>query len=203
MVIKKLPLGNMPTNCYILADDKTKECAVFDPADEVEKIISAIGEYKLKYIILTHMHIDHVMALDKLKEITSALVVVHSADAIALNDDNFTLANFFRTTSPETKADIIADDGDILCLGEFELKIIHTPGHTKGSMCIYCDGILISGDTLFAQSVGRTDFPGGSHSELVNSIKSKLFTLPDDTKVYSGHSDETTIGYEKMYNPFL
>ena len=203
MIIKKLPLGNMPTNCYILADEKTKECAVFDPADEVERIISELEGYKLKYIVLTHMHIDHVMALDKLKEITSALAVVHKEDATCMNNDNFTLAKFFGTTSPETQADIIAEDGDTFRLGDCELKIIHTPGHTKGSMCIYCDGILISGDTLFAQSVGRSDFPGGSHSELVNSIKTKLFILPDDTKVYSGHSGVTTIGTEKMYNPFV
>lgn len=203
MDIKCLPLGNMPTNCYILFDEKSKECAVFDPAAEAGKILSEIDGYKVKYIILTHMHIDHVMALDEVKRETNAPVVVCNDDAFVMNDDSFTLAKFFNASSPETEADIKVLDGDILHLGENELKIIHTPGHTKGSMCVLCHSILISGDTLFLESVGRSDFPGGSHSQLVNSIGEKLYCLNDKTKVYPGHGPETTIGHEKMYNPYL
>ena len=203
MDIKCLPLGNMPTNCYVLFDEKSKECAVFDPAAEGEKILSFVAGYKVKYIVLTHMHIDHVMALDEVKEKTGAPVVVSSEDANVMNDDSFTLANFFGTTSPDTQADIKVFHGDILHLGENELKIIHTPGHTLGSICVLCDSVLISGDTLFLESVGRSDFPGGSHTTLINSIRENLFPLNDEIRVYPGHGPMTTIAHEKMYNPYL
>ncbi len=205
MLIERLILGRLGTNSYIISDSDTMESAVIDPADSCSKILSRAREIgaNIKYIIITHAHCDHIGALDELKANTNAAVCIGEADNSDLNDNTLSLCNIFGTESPKTKADIILRDNDELKLGEATLKIIHTPGHTKGGICIYTPGILISGDTLFAESVGRTDFPGGSMSELVHSIKDKLFCLPDDTKVYPGHGESTSIGHEKINNPFV
>lgn len=205
MQIIKLTLGALDTNCYILYDPETKEAAVIDPADEDVKIIDTIKNYnlKVKYIIVTHAHIDHILALDKVSQYTNASLVIHSDDKDALNNDVFNLATFFNAKSPSKKADILVKNGDVLHLGENNLKIIHTPGHNRGSMCIHVDDILISGDTLFNQSIGRTDYYGGNFDTLINSIKKRLFVLDDNTKVYPGHGCETTIGYEINNNPFI
>lgn len=205
MQIIKLTLGALDTNCYILYDPETKEAAVIDPADEDVKIIDTIKNYnlKVKYIIVTHAHIDHILALDKVAQYTNASLVIHSDDKDALNNDVFNLATFFNAKSPTKKADILVKNGDVLHLGENNLKIIHTPGHNRGSMCIHVDNILISGDTLFNQSIGRTDYYGGNFDTLINSIKKRLFVLDDNTKVYPGHGCETTIGYEINNNPFI
>lgn len=205
MRIIKLTLGALDTNCYILYDPDTKEAAVIDPADEETKIIDTINNYnlKVKYIIITHAHIDHLLALDKVYEYTNASVVIHFDDKDALNNDVFNLASFFNAKSPLKKADITVKNGDILRLGENTLTFIHTPGHNRGSMCIHTDNILISGDTLFNLSIGRTDYYGGNFDTIINSIKKRLFVLADDTKVYPGHGQETTIGYEIKNNPFI
>lgn len=205
MILERLILGNLQTNCYILGDEETKECAVIDPAADADRIIKVVDEHgmKVKYIILTHVHIDHITALDKIKEITGADIVVHSAEAPLLNDDNHTLAALFGTISPITESDISVSDGDTVYLGENKLTFIYTPGHTVGGMCILCGGMLISGDTLFAESIGRTDFPGGSHSQLISSIRDKLMTLEDDIRVYPGHGPSTTIGHEREANPYF
>ncbi|MBE7038628.1 MAG: MBL fold metallo-hydrolase [Ruminococcaceae bacterium] len=205
MRIIKLTLGALDTNCYILYDPDTKEAAVIDPADEETKIIDTINNYnlKVKYIIITHAHIDHLLALDKVYEYTNASVVIHFDDKDALNNDVFNLASFFNAKSPLKKADITVKNGDILPLGENTLTFIHTPGHNRGSMCIHTDNILISGDTLFNLSIGRTDYYGGNFDTIINSIKKRLFVLDDDTKVYPGHGQETTIGYEIKNNPFI
>ncbi len=205
MILDRLILGGMQTNCYILADEDTGECAVFDPAADADKIMAIIEQRSLnvKYIILTHVHIDHIMALDKIKVITDADIVVHADEAAMLNHDGYTLASYFGTRSPEAKADIPVSDGDILYLGKTKMEIIHTPGHTAGGMCVLCDDILISGDTLFAESIGRTDFPGGNHSQLISSIKDKLMMLDDKIQVYPGHGSSTTIDHERVYNPYL
>lgn len=205
MILERLVLGGLQTNCYVLADEETKECAVFDPAADADRIMSVVNQYGLnvKYIILTHVHIDHIMALDELKEITGAEIVVHVAEAKLLNDSNGTLAQLFGTVPPESKADMTVSDGDSLYLGKAEIKFIHTPGHTVGGMCALCGDTLISGDALFAESIGRTDFPNGNHSQLISSIKNKLLTLEDNICVYPGHGPSTTIGHERDYNPYL
>ena len=205
MIIDRLTLGNLQTNCYILADEQTKECAVFDPAADADRIIAAIEKrnLKVKYIILTHVHIDHVLALDELKDATNAKIVANTAEAELLNDNRGTLAELFSTVPPRSKVDITVADGDVLYLGKSEMKFIHTPGHTIGGMCILCDGLLISGDTLFASSVGRTDFPGGNHSQLISSINDKLMKLDDSIQIYPGHGMPTTIGAERVGNPFI
>ena len=198
MDLKRLVLGDLQTNCYILTDKETREIAVVDPSADVSRILDALyeGKTKVKYIILTHTHIDHVMALDELKKETGAQIVVHREEASHLNDAKFTLSALFSADTPKSKADISVSDGDELALGGEKLKFIHTPGHTVGGMCILCGNILVSGDTLFNQSVGRSDFPGGNHSQLIASINDKLM-------VYPGHGPSTTIGYERENNLYL
>lgn len=205
MIFKKLVLGMLHTNCYILGDENTGEVAVFDPGAKVENIITTIekNEYSVKYIIITHAHFDHVLALDELKKkYPDAKIVVHSADEPYLNVDSGNFSRHFKTYPPKSKADICVNDGDKLNVGNVELTIWHTPGHSRGSMCILADGMVLSGDTLFYMSIGRTDFDGGDFDEIVESLK-RLATLPDDTKVYPGHGDATTIGFEKENNQFM
>ena len=205
MIFKKLVLGMLHTNCYIVGDENTGEIAVFDPGAKAKNIIDTIerNEYKVKYIIITHAHFDHVLALDELKEMyPDAKIVICKADASALNVDSGNFSRHFKTFPPKSKAEIEVEDGDKLCVGDVVFEIWHTPGHSKGSMCVLADGMVLSGDTLFYMSIGRTDFDGGDFDEIVESLK-RLATLPDDTKVYPGHGDATTIGFEKENNQFM
>lgn len=205
MDIKRLVLGELGTNCYIVYDEMSKEAAVFDPADEAEKIINEINRLNLslKYIIITHAHCDHIGAVDDLINKTDAKVCIGEYEAEALNDTYLSLCIHFRAQAPKSKADILIKDKSELLLGQEGISFMHTPGHTKGGICAIFDGFVISGDTLFLESVGRCDFPGGSMHEIVHSIKEKLFLLPDDTKVYPGHGDATSIGHEKKNNPYV
>ncbi len=203
MKIEKLHLGFMGTNCYILYDGNM--AAIVDPACSPEKIIAKINDLGVgvEYIIITHAHSDHISALDRIKAEYDAKVYIGEDDADSLSDDELSLSTFFRKHAPKTKPDKLIKDGDELILGNTRLNFIHTPGHTKGGICIYTPGYLISGDTLFFESVGRCDFPGGSSKELSASIKNKLFTLPDNTAVYPGHGEPTSIGHEKTNNPYI
>lgn len=205
MEIIRLALGPLGTNCYILYDELSKEAMVFDPADNCEVILQNLSQnnLKLKYIVITHAHFDHICALDDLAQNTSAKVCIGKDEYFSLNDSHLSLSNMFGKSAPKTKAELLINEGDTLYLGKSEITFIYTPGHTKGGICALTDNILISGDTLFLESVGRSDFPGGSASVLANSIKTKLFTLPDNTVVYPGHGDSTTIGHEKTNNPFI
>lgn len=205
MILKRLVLGPLQTNCYILWDKDTKEAAVFDPADDGERIMDVVlkEDITVKYIILTHTHIDHINALDYVKEQTGAQVVVHENEKDCLNNDSDVMAFIVNSSAPRTKADITVSEGDTLFLGDKELKILHTPGHTVGGICTLCANVLISGDTLFADSIGRTDFKGGDYGTLLSSIREKIFTLDGATAVYPGHGEATTVFYEKQYNPYL
>ncbi len=205
MKIEKLILGALDTNCYIFYDENTKNAVIVDPAADGDIIIEKIKELNVsvKYIIITHAHIDHIMALDKVYDYTKAPVVIHADDKDALNNDAFNLAVYFHTVSPKKKADITVKNGDTLMLDNNELKFIHTPGHNKGSMCILCGDTLISGDTLFYMSVGRTDHYGGNQEMLIKSIKTRIFVLDENTKVYPGHGDDTTIKNEIENNIFV
>lgn len=205
MTSEKLSLGSLGTNCYIVYDEDSKEAFVVDPADSFFKIKKRLDELslKVKYIILTHAHCDHICALDELKNYTGAKICVGRYEKDALNDSNLNLCHLFGCPSPISEADILLKDGDKLSYGNSCVTIIETPGHTPGCISIFYDDTLISGDTLFFESVGRTDFPGGSTRELLNSIKEKLYVLPDSTVVCPGHGDNTTIGHEKTNNPFV
>lgn len=208
MYIEKLSVGRLCTNCYIIINKSSKECAVIDPGGDFEKINYVIKSNcaNLSHIIITHSHCDHIDALDKLKQqYNNAKVVISETDNCTLNSNSYTLSDLLGTSAPITKGNILVKDNDKISICGYEAKIISTPGHTPGSICIYFEGenVLFSGDTLFYESIGRTDFPGGSYKSISDSIKEKLFILPDITKVYPGHNCETTILHEKESNFYI
>lgn len=200
-------LGDLGTNCYILVNHDTKECVVFDPADEahVLKEIFDHPDFNLKGIFLTHGHFDHIGAAKELKDTYNVPIYASKEenDQILMKLGGNLSAMFGKPMTLE--ADELLHDGDKLDILGTTLECMLTPGHTAGGMCFYCEELksVIVGDTLFCESVGRTDFPTGSGSVLVNSIREKLFVLPDDTKVFPGHMGTTTIGWEKENNPFI
>lgn len=205
MEIMRLPLGIYQANCYILNDENTKETAVIDPGGDFEEIKNYIEakRLKIKYIILTHGHGDHIGALTELKEYSGADVCIHREDQDMLRSSRMNFTAEMGYPPVEMSAEKLIEDGDSLELGDTRLEIIHTPGHTKGGICIYCNAGLFSGDTLFAGSIGRTDLLGGSFTEIIASIKEKLLVLPDNTVVYPGHGPSSSIAIEKKRNPFL
>ncbi len=205
MVIKKLVVGDLQTNCYVLGDEKSKEGVVIDPGGDVEDIEKVIQKEGLiiKCIILTHGHADHIAALTELKKRTNALILIHPADSDMLVDPTYNLSIFTGQDLICPKADKFLDDGDKVQVGGFELEVLHTPGHSPGGISLFTDKMIFTGDALFYGGIGRTDFPGASHNQLMNSIREKILTKPDDTVVYSGHGPETTIGEEKRNNPWI
>jgi len=202
LILRKLVIGELMTNCYIVGSEGTKEGMVIDPADDAATILKAAEALglKIKYIVLTHSHPDHFAALAELKKATGANVLVHTEDAEILEMPPIAFGATFSQLPP---ADRQLEDGDTIELGNLRFTVIHTPGHSPGSICLLTDGVLFSGDTLFNYGVGRYDLPGGSLEKLMDSLHRKVLTLPDRTKVYPGHGPETTIGNEKRSNPFL
>ena len=202
--LKRLSVGPASANCYILWDDTDKNAIIIDPGDDKEKIIKCIDREGLdvKYIILTHTHYDHINAVKEIKEYTGAKVAIHRLDAAGLTDKTVSLAEYAGYGKVQCRADILLEDGDKLFAGSIEAKIIHTPGHSVGGICVLVNNILFSGDTLFKQSIGRCDLPDGNMHELVLSIRTKLYILPGDTHVYPGHGLSTTIDAEKESNPY-
>lgn len=204
MTIECIPNGLVQSNVYIVADNG--EGVVIDCGCPPEKVLEIANtrNIKLKHLILTHGHFDHIYYIDRLRELVDIKVHIHEKDADCLSDPFLNgLANFpVQGSFTFNPADSLLKDGDIIECSGLSFRIIHTPGHTKGSISILAGNALFTGDTLFNASIGRTDFPGGSTDEIIRSIKGKLYTLPDDTDVYPGHGITTTIGYEKKYNPF-
>ena len=204
--IKSMTLGMVATNCYLIINKETKEALLIDPADNALRISNVIEENvcTLKAILLTHGHFDHIMALNELKKRYNVPVYAHEEQEDVLKQSSLNMSGMIGQIYT-TQADIYVKDGEHLKLAGLDIIVLHTPGHTKGGVCYYLpeEKVLMSGDTLFHCSIGRTDFPTGSMSQLVRSVKEQLFVLPDDVQVYPGHDSVTSIGYEKQYNPFF
>ncbi|SKC70110.1 MBL fold metallo-hydrolase [Maledivibacter halophilus] len=205
MYIERVVTGIYAANCYLLGCEKTNEAAVIDPGGDADDILKKINKNVLdvKYIILTHGHGDHIGAVREIKEKTGAKILIHSKDEALLKDAEKNLSSLMSGPDVSLTADRLLNDGDIVDVGELELKIIHTPGHTPGGISIKVEDVLITGDTLFAGSIGRTDFEGGSFEKIIKSIKNKLLIYDDSTKVLPGHGPASTIGNERAKNPFL
>lgn len=205
MIIKKLEVGPIMANCFILGCEQTREAVVIDPGDDPDRILMTLAKEKLtvKYLIDTHGHFDHVGANRRMKEVTGAELAIHPDDVPMLAQLSRSAASFGLSAEDSPEPDLLLNEGDTVSFGNITLKVIHTPGHSRGGICLYTPGYLFAGDTLFAGSIGRTDLPGGDYDTLIASIKQKLLNLPDDTRVYTGHGPETTIADEKRMNPFL
>ena len=204
MIIRGLVIQPYATNCYIVGSESTGEGMVIDPGGDAGAILKHINETKLdiRYIILTHGHIDHIGAVGELKEATGAAFCVHSDESNLIQDRPLSsMVGALYPTLPSP--DRWLKDGDRLDVGELHFEVLHTPGHSPGGISLLGEGVVFSGDTLFNYGIGRTDFPNGSHSQLMNSIHTRLMTLPDNTVVYSGHGPESTIGAERRGNPWL
>ena len=207
MIHEILPVGMLQCNCSIFGDEKTRDAIVVDPGDEIDKISALLAKHGLtvKAIVITHAHIDHVAGAHKLRALTGAPVYMNENDRELLNALDMQASWLGVETPPRTEIDSLAADGAILKLGDAEFQVMHTPGHTQGSLSIWIPAAnkLVAGDTLFRDSIGRTDLPGGNGRQILHSIKTKLLELPEETIVYPGHGQPTTIGREKARNPFL
>jgi hydroxyacylglutathione hydrolase len=207
MIHKIFPVGPLQCNCSIIGDEQTREAMVIDPGDQIEEILQILREHKLtlKQIVITHAHIDHVGGAMKLKAATGASILMNQNDYALLKMLDMQAAWIGMPPPGMVKIDEAVDPGRVLKIGGISSTVIHTPGHTEGSICLYFpeEKRLIAGDTLFAGSIGRTDLPGGSMEKILRSLHTQVLTLPDETEVIPGHGPATTIGEERETNPFL
>lgn len=194
--------GSMDNNCNLIIDEKTNQSALVDCNEFSQKMIDMIGDTDLKYILLTHGHFDHIIGVKSVKEKYGAQVVISKEDEPMLNSSKLSLAVFCNAPQNNVDADIIVKDGDEITLGEIKIKVMATPGHTSGSVCYIAENCIFSGDTLFYCSCGRTDFPSGSHEQMMSSLQ-KLKALDGNYKVYTGHNNLTTLDFERKNNPYM
>jgi len=208
MFVKQMQVSTMAVFAYLVGDQITGDALVIDPAADIKGIIAEAKKNNLKinYIVNTHGHVDHISGNTEMQKETGAKIIVHGDDAIMLTHTPAMILRMFGAKA-SPPADILVKDGDTISVGNVELKVIHTPGHSPGGISLYTPGYLFTGDTLFVEAVGRTDLPGGSWQTMLKAIKEKLFCLPDDTKVMPGHNygrmPTSTIGHEKTCNPFV
>lgn len=207
MIHEILPVGLLQCNCSIFGDESTREAIVVDPGDNIPEIAAILDKHGLKVtaIVITHAHIDHIGGAEKLKALTGAPVWMNQNDQPLYDQLDMQAAWLRMRTPSRTEIDVDAKDGGKLTLGTADFHVIHTPGHTQGSLCLWipAENKLIAGDTLFRESIGRTDLPGGDQRKILNSIRTRLFDLPEEATVIPGHGVNTTIGHEKRFNPFL
>lgn len=207
MIFETIVVGELGVNCYLLADSRTKEGVVIDPGGEPERILAALEKSGVKVVAIlnTHGHFDHIGGNRLLAVATGAPLMIHQGDEPFLTRAATSARMYGLRADDSPPPTGYLAEGDLIRFGGHEIKVIHIPGHSPGGSCFYLekDGILISGDSLFAESIGRTDLPGGSQAELVGSIRAKLLTLPKTVKVYPGHGPATSIGHEKKHNPYL
>jgi glyoxylase-like metal-dependent hydrolase (beta-lactamase superfamily II) len=207
MIFETLIVGPLGVNCFILGCALSSQGVVVDPGGDPDKIIAAITRLGLhiSFVLNTHGHFDHVGGNRKILEFTGAEFLIHEGDVPYLSRAAEVAVKYGVTTENSPQPDRFLEDGMVLSFGNCRIDALHTPGHSPGGTCLYIaeEGLVITGDTLFAEGVGRTDFPGGSHDELIKSIRTKLLVLPDATRVYPGHGPETTIGHERRYNPYI
>ena len=204
LTIRSFAVMPFDENCYVVSDD-TGEGVVIDPGGMAKEILAYIREKKLSIqaVLDTHGHCDHIGENDAIRDETGAPLYIHKADAPMLSDMRLNLSAFMGFKALSRPAEHLLLEGDKISFGQSELEVIHTPGHTVGGVCFVGDGVVFTGDTLFAGSIGRSDFPGGSEVELIGNIKKKLLALPDEMKVYSGHGPSSEIGWERQCNPYL
>ena len=205
MIFEAMTVGSYYSNCYIVGSESSKEAAVIDPGADFNKIDNKINELGVipKIIILTHAHGDHLGAVEEFVKKYGTKVYIHEGDAQALTDSNKNFSKVLFGKNISINPDVILKDGDEIHLGDLKFEIIHTPGHTKGGICIKVGNIMMTGDTLFNNSIGRTDFPGGSFEEIIDSIQEKIFKYDEDIIIYPGHNSPSTIKSEKLSNPFV
>ncbi|MDE3091312.1 MAG: MBL fold metallo-hydrolase [Chloroflexota bacterium] len=205
MLLETLVVGPLAVNCYVIGDENTREALVIDPGDDAQNILDTIRQGRLivKAIVNTHAHFDHVGAVESIREASGAPFMLHVDEAPILSAASQSAAMWGMQVKQPKPADRLLREGDEVRVGAITFKVLHTPGHTPGGLCLLADQRVFVGDTLFQGSIGRTDFPGGDYATLMASIRDKLLPLPDETVVYAGHGAATTIGEEKQFNPFV
>ena len=204
LTIRSFAVMPFDENCYVVSDN-TGEGVVIDPGGMASTILEYIREAKLsiKAVLNTHGHCDHIGADDAIRDATEAPLYIHKEDAPMLGDVKLNLSAVMGFRALARPAEHLLSEGDVISFGQSKLEVLHTPGHSKGGVCFVGNGVVFTGDTLFAGSIGRSDFPGGSEVELIGNIKKRLLVLPDDMKVYSGHGPSSEIGWERVRNPYL
>ncbi len=207
MILEGFPVGPIQANCYIVGDEATQKGVIIDPGDEADRILSRVrqNDLEIEVIFNTHGHFDHVGANKKVKEATGAKIAIHPDDAHYLGKISQSAAVWGMFAEDSPPPDMLLEDGQVLEVGGLKFQVFHTPGHSPGSVSLYLPDadLVFTGDLIFAGSIGRTDFPGGDYATLIRSVREKIFPLADDVRILSGHGPVTTVGNEKLHNPFF